>query len=217
MSTDKWLVIGVSGVTCGGKSLMARKLHSLLPGSKYLGLDRYFLHTSDSRHQKAPGVEHINWEIPSALDFEAWQKSVQHILDGTEDNYTPCLSCPDDDKLVEVVEEIHPTVSVPQLQQFKVLILDGFLIFNDQWTSELCDLKFYFTLTREQCLQRRNLRNYDPPDVPGYFEACVWPEHVKWKNLAMEMNPDMIVMDGFQDRILNLNGMLETVSNRCLK
>ena len=215
MPTDGWLIIGVSGVTCGGKSLMSRTLHSLLPGSKYLGLDRYFRDTKDPKHQKAGGVNHLNWEIPTALNFEAWQKSVQHILDGTPDDYVPCLSCPDDEKLATVVESFDSTVEVPDLGRRKVLILDGFLIFNHEWTSQLCDLKFYFTLTKEQCLQRRNMRNYDPPDVPGYFEACVWPEHVKFKKQAFEMNGDLIDMDGFKDWVENIKSALDMIRGWC--
>lgn len=42
----------------------------------------------------------------------------------------------------------------------------------------LFDLKYYFTLTKEECLKRREVRVYDPPDVPGYFELCAWPEHL---------------------------------------
>jgi uridine kinase len=162
-------------------------------------------------------MEHNNWEIPTALDFDAWRKSVQHILNDTPDDYVPCLSCPDDEKLVTIVDQVEPTMPTPNTSPLKVLILDGFLIFNDEWTSELCDLKFYFTLTREQCLQRRSLRNYDPPDIPGYFEACVWPEHVKWKGCAIEANPDMIVMDGFNDRVKNLDEMLKIIGGKCPK
>ncbi|XP_059480290.1 nicotinamide riboside kinase 1 isoform X1 [Neocloeon triangulifer] len=211
MPTEGWLVIGVSGVTCGGKSLMARKLHSLFPGSTYLGLDRYFRDLSDPNHQKAPGLDHFNWEVPTALNFEAWRKSVQHILAGTSDDYVPCLSCPDDEKLPAKVNSFQPTLQVPQVSH-KILILDGFLVFNDRWTSDLCDLKFYLTLTKEQCLERRDMRNYDPPDVPGYFEACVWPEHVNMKKQAMELNPDLVVLDGYDRQENSLDKMLQIIS-----
>ncbi|KAL1517422.1 hypothetical protein ABEB36_001189 [Hypothenemus hampei] len=34
---------------------------------------------------------------------------------------------------------------------------------------------FYY----DECFKRRIKRVYEPPDVPGYFEKCVWPEHLK--------------------------------------
>ena len=29
-------------------------------------------------------------------------------------------------------------------------------------------------------------RHYDPPDVPGYFDAVVWPEHLKHLDAIQE-------------------------------
>ncbi|CAB3371336.1 Hypothetical predicted protein [Cloeon dipterum] len=193
---------------------MSRKLHSLLPGSRYLGLDRYFRDLTDPEHQQVLGLDHINFDIPSALNWEAWRSSIQHILNGTEDTYTPCLSCPDDEKLPAKVLTVHPSVQVPETNM-KVLILDGFLVLNDEWTSRLCDLKFYFTLTKEQCLLRRDLRNYDPPDVPGYFEECVWPEHERMKALSIQLNPDMVLVDGNRDCVENLDIMLTILKAKC--
>ncbi|OWA51999.1 hypothetical protein BV898_16455 [Hypsibius exemplaris] len=42
------------------------------------------------------------------------------------------------------------------------------------------DVRYYMTLTYEECRRRRIKRNYDPADVPGYFDKVVWPMHVKY-------------------------------------
>ena len=43
-------------------------------------------------------------------------------------------------------------------------------------------LRFFLTLTRETCWDRRQKRSYDPPDPPGYFDKVAWPHYLK--NLA---------------------------------
>lgn len=62
-----------------------------------------------------------------------------------------------------------------------VLILDGFTLLDDPRFIEISDQVFFFYLTKEECFRRRELRCFDPPDVPGYFDQCVYPmfDHYK--------------------------------------
>ena len=64
----------------------------------------------------------------------------------------------------------------------KFLFLDGILLFNHEGIYDACDLRFFLTLNKETCHERRQLRRYDPPDPPGYFDRVVWPYYIK--NLA---------------------------------
>ncbi|XP_023293308.1 nicotinamide riboside kinase 1 [Lucilia cuprina] len=70
---------------------------------------------------------------------------------------------------------------VAQLRDNKVniLIIEGFMIFNQPELLTLCNIKFHFHLPYEKCFERRRKRTYDPPDVTGYFEMCVWPHYEK--------------------------------------
>lgn len=43
----------------------------------------------------------------------------------------------------------------------------------------LFDCKFFFTLDRQTCYERRQARTYDPPDPPGFFEQCIWPMYLQ--------------------------------------
>lgn len=58
-------------------------------------------------------------------------------------------------------------------------IIEGHIIFNHKPFYDLCDLRFFFTLDREECQKRREQRVYDPPNPKGFFEKCVWPEYIK--------------------------------------
>ena len=59
--------------------------------------------------------------------------------------------------------------------QVPILILEGFMLFESEALYQHCDVRFFLTLDEETCRTRRVLRNFDPPDCPGYFEHCIWP------------------------------------------
>ncbi|XP_017479575.1 PREDICTED: nicotinamide riboside kinase 1 [Rhagoletis zephyria] len=63
--------------------------------------------------------------------------------------------------------------------KINLLIIEGFTIFNEPKILKLCNIKFHFHLPYEKCYERRQKRTYDPPDVTGYFEICVWPHYEK--------------------------------------
>lgn len=63
--------------------------------------------------------------------------------------------------------------------KINILIIEGFMIFNQPELLTLCNIKFHFHLPYEKCFERRRKRTYDPPDVVGYFEMCVWPHYEK--------------------------------------
>ncbi len=58
-----------------------------------------------------------------------------------------------------------------------ILILEGFTIYESEELFKSCDARFFLTLDEETCRRRRSLRNFDPPDGPGYFDYCIWPEY----------------------------------------
>ncbi|XP_051860840.1 calcium homeostasis endoplasmic reticulum protein isoform X2 [Drosophila albomicans] len=60
-------------------------------------------------------------------------------------------------------------------KKINVLFIEGFMIFNQPELLALCNIKYHVHLPYEKCFERRSKRTYDPPDVTGYFELCVWP------------------------------------------
>ena len=78
---ETWVVIGISGVTCGGKSTLAESLFEHFKGVvgkeikngvelkkvELLKQDAYFLSVEDKRHKIVEELNHFNWEILSSL------------------------------------------------------------------------------------------------------------------------------------------------------
>lgn len=255
-----WLIIGVSGATCSGKSTLAQSLHKELPGSYLVRQDDFFLPVDSECHTLIPALNHFNWEIMTSLDMERMHTVIENILSSDGDQSVTSF-----DSLVQAAKrvtgsncyteynsdknEIFPRVTngcykkltednaIPnqsqtavtdqpitgpaspqtniisgcadqQISHLRILIIEGFLIFNDKKLANLCHRKYFLTLTRDQCWARRSVRTYDPPDVPGYFDLCVWPEYEKHSNQVFKQVPDVTVIDGNQDRTSTLKQVL---------
>ncbi|KAH8259620.1 nicotinamide riboside kinase 1 [Drosophila bipectinata] len=250
----QWLVIGISGVTCGGKTTLAHSLHDYFKGlsgaplwnSPYtigevqlLSQDDYFLPVDDKRHQRNEALNAINFELITSLDMPKMLNDIGHIIKGRQ------LAPEPPEQLVTAAvfehyahqfqQQYHSTLPLPnyykqgnpavgpyhyppqhqqqrhhhhnhhsqqlhqqQLQQqqhlmrinaqiaaqlrdkkINFLLVEGFMIFNQPELLALCNLKYHFHLPYEKCFERRSKRTYDPPDVTGYFELCVWPHYEK--------------------------------------
>ncbi|CAG9770497.1 unnamed protein product [Ceutorhynchus assimilis] len=174
LSREKVIVVAVCGATCSGKSTIASELHKILPDSKIFCQDDYFLPVKDPRHLLIPELNHINFDILGSLDMEQMTKDIEE----------------------HVKKESKKILRNIIKNQRHVVIVEGFCILNHKPLADLCDLKFYITLNYEECLRRRLKRVYEPPDCPGYFETCAWPEHLKHLQEVKENVKEVQYFDG---------------------
>jgi len=154
-STQSALVVGLGGVTNGGKTTMCHSLKRLFSSNKYnlrvlsMHLDHYFRSPDDPHHVYLVEFNHNDWDSLHALDTDKFLADI-------ESNRYQC----------------------------DILLIEGFLIFNIPKllnNEQFYDLIYYFDLSYEECLRRRLGRNYDPPDPKGYFEGHVWQAFIKAK------------------------------------
>lgn len=164
-----WTVVALSGVTCGGKSTLAKKLSNELKHCEVLNQDKYFYPDDSPNHVKVDNIDHNNYDNLGCLDMEKMFKDVKDIL-STE-------------------------VSIKNSTERPVLVLDGFIILNYKPIADLCHLKYQIYLDKDECYRRRILRTYLPPDCPGYFEFCAWPEYLKYNEEVKSMK-DVTFLDG---------------------
>ncbi|XP_014601471.1 PREDICTED: nicotinamide riboside kinase 1 [Polistes canadensis] len=180
MDSKDWLIIGISGVTCSGKTMLAKELHKKLSGSILIHQDNYYLLPNDPRHIKIAALNHINWEILSSLDMDRMYSDIKQLLN----------SIPND-------------LNNAGKKSKQILILEGFLLFGYKPISDLCQLKYFLTLNKDECFKRRCIRTYDPADVPGYFETVVWPEYLKHLSTIMQdenASTELIFVDGTMEK-----------------
>ena len=112
------LVVGLGGVTNGGKTTMCHSLNRLFSSEKYnrrvisMHLDDYYRSSDDPHHVHLDEFNHHDWESLHALDID-------RFLADIESNRDKC----------------------------DLLLVEGFLIFNIPFSSndgELFDLVYFF-------------------------------------------------------------------------
>lgn len=79
------------------------------------------------------------------------------------------------------------------LAHYDFVFLDGFLLYEDDKLAKMLDRKYFLHLTKEECWHRRQNRNYCFADSRKYFDNCVWPEFLRYKQRCEVKHSDQIV------------------------
>ncbi|XP_022651076.1 nicotinamide riboside kinase 1-like [Varroa destructor] len=182
---DSFLVIGVSGTTNAGKTTLVERLRHELPEARFLRQDTFFISEDDPRHQwlETDTFRHQNWELPSAINFNLFKKEVRLL-----------------------------TASASGLP-YRILLLEGHLLFSDPELVVWCDKKYFLTLSKEQCRERRNRRTYQPSDPPGYFDACIYPEYLNYLSYVQENVKDVAYLDGANPQEMIFQKIFNDIKN----
>ncbi|KGL85587.1 Nicotinamide riboside kinase 1, partial [Tinamus guttatus] len=177
----KVLVIGLGGVTNGGKTTLAKKLQKILPNCDIICQDDFFKPESevetDQRGFKL-------YDVLDALYMDEMVKCIRSWMNN------PAYSC----ALTEVTQTA--CINPKNTEDVYILIVEGFLLYNYEPLNELWDRRYFLTLPYEECKRRRSTRVYQPADTPGYFDGHVWPMYLKYKNELEENASNIVYLDG---------------------
>ena len=166
-SLSKALVVGLGGVTNGGKTTMCRSLEQLFSSEQYklniksLHLDDYYRSDDDPRHRYLDKFNQPDWDCLDAIDIDRFLADFDRLR-----------------------------------FQCDFLFVEGCLIFNIPMSNKnqhRFRLAYYFDLPFEECRKRRTQRDYGSPDPQDYFETHVWQAYIKAKQDAFERNQLEIV------------------------
>lgn len=167
----KVIVIGISGITNGGKTTLCERLEKDLPMATHINMDDYFFSADSGRIPFVEELNHGNYEDVRAIDFERMVVDVDRWVTDAADK---------------------PIDGHPQ-----ILFLEGILIFNYPPLVKYYSRKYFLTLTKEQCWERRKHRSYDPPDPPNYFDVIVWPMYLQ-NRASIRDQKDIVFLDGME-------------------
>jgi len=70
-------VVALTGATCSGKSTVAKLLAEAMPDAVYINQDDFYYPESSAHHIQVEGLEHINWDIVTAVDMASLAKAVK--------------------------------------------------------------------------------------------------------------------------------------------
>ncbi|KAJ8374638.1 hypothetical protein SKAU_G00052180 [Synaphobranchus kaupii] len=195
-------IIGIGGVTNGGKTTLTNRLIKSLPNCCVVHQDDFF----KPQDQIEVGEDGFRqWDVITSLDMEAmvntikgWAENPVKFARSHGVAVSPATEASDPEK------EIH------------VLIVEGFLLYNYKPLLEVYDKCYYIAIPYDECKKRRSTRNYTVPDPPGLFDGHVWPMHLKYR---MEMEKSRMAieyLDGLKSRDDIYNQVHEDIQNTLL-
>ncbi|XP_028822694.1 nicotinamide riboside kinase 1-like isoform X3 [Denticeps clupeoides] len=194
----KRLVVGVGGVTNGGKSTLSMALQQRLANSCVIAQDSYFKDESELPEDDR-GFKH--YDTLQALRMDKMMGDVESWFEDP-----PAFMASRGLKIS------HPAAA--DQQEVFILIVEGFLIFNHGPLNALMDLRYFLHIPYDVCRERRSSRAYDPPDPPGFFEGYVWPMFLKNRAEMEASVTDLVYLDGLRGREDLQRGVLEELRGR---
>nr|XP_032642920.1 carnosine N-methyltransferase-like isoform X3 [Chelonoidis abingdonii] len=177
----KVLVIGLGGVTNGGKTTLAKRLRKQLPNCSILAQDDFFKPESEVE------VDEHGFKQYDVLDALYMEEMVTSIRSWMKN---PTGSS------VSTTESKSTPVNLKSTEEVHILIVEGFLLYNYEPLNEVWDRRYFLTIPYEECKRRRSTRVYQPADGPGYFDGHVWPMYLKHKTEMEENTNNIVYLDG---------------------
>lgn len=193
----KLIVIGISGITGGGKTTLATSLHRYLSdrnnANAFDGIhinqvilihqDKYFYIRSSPNHTWIPEINFINREILSAMDMDKFADDVSETVQQLTDDTCAANQQPTD------TDRTQTTVNI--------LLIEGFLIYNDERINRFCGLRFHLYLSSDVGYQRRLLRTFKHINSKPkwYWDNYAWPSYQNYLN-EVPKKSELIYING---------------------
>ncbi|XP_034026495.1 nicotinamide riboside kinase 1 [Thalassophryne amazonica] len=192
----KKIIVGIGGVTNGGKSTLSVNLHQKIPNSCIIAQDSFFKDDSEvpvdsNGFKQYDMLDALHMDIMMSK-IDLWQRDPVLFLK-QRNLMTDCITPLDHKKVF-------------------VLIVEGFLIFNYRSLNELYDQRFFLEIPYDICKERRSSRVYTPPDPPGYFDRHVWPMYLKNQKEMENMVSGIVFLDGLKPKEELLAAVYKDVS-----
>lgn len=147
MSKKNAIIIGISGASASGKSLLANTIVNELGSSQVVVIseDSYY-----KDHSGIPFEEraNINYDHPNSLDHTLLYQHLMQLQQGET------IEVPRYNHALHVREKENRKVG-----QHAIIVLEGILLFSEQQLRDLMDIRIFMETALDICLIRRLKRD----------------------------------------------------------
>jgi len=191
--SDKPIIIGISGASASGKSLLANTIVNEL-GSKHVVVISEDSYYKDNHHLSFEERSRINFDHPDSLDHALL---IDHLakLRNNEAIEVPCYDFASHQRL-----ETTTVVS-----NHRIIVLEGILLLFDQCLRDLMDIRLFMDTPLDICLLRRikrdvleRQRSFD--SVLEQYSRTVRPMYLQFIEPSKRY-ADIIIPRGGENRI----------------
>ncbi|MCA0403622.1 MAG: uridine kinase [Proteobacteria bacterium] len=191
--SKKAIIIGISGPSASGKSLLANTIVNELGSEQVVVIseDAYY---KDNSHLPFAEREKINYDHPEAFDHALLCEHLSKLQQGETVNI-PIYSHSQHMRL----SETRP------VGQHAIIVLEGILLFTDKALREIMDIRIFMSTPLDVCLTRRLKRDVVErhrsfESVVHQYETTVRPMYLQFIEPSSRY-ADIIVPRGGENRI----------------
>lgn len=191
--TKQIIIIGISGPTASGKSLLANTIVNELGSDQVVVIseDAYY---KDNGHLSYDERCNINYDHPEAFDHELLCEHLRMLQTGLSVDI-PIYSYSQHTRLPET----------QLIGQHTIIVLEGILLFSDKALRELMDIRIFMSTPLDVCLSRRLMRDVVErhrsfESVLHQYETTVRPMYLQFIEPSSRY-ADLIVPRGGENRI----------------
>lgn len=191
--TQSIIIIGISGPSASGKSLLANTIVKELGSDQVVVIseDAYY---KDSSHLSFAEREKINYDHPDSFDHDLLCKHLKQLQKGLS---------------IEIPKYSHSEhirlQETRKIGQHKIIVLEGILLFSEKKLRELMDIRIFMSAPLDVCLSRRLMRDVVErhrsfESVLHQYETTVRPMYLQFIEPSSRY-ADIIVPRGGENRI----------------
>lgn len=191
--TKQAIIIGISGPSASGKSLLANTIVNELGSAQVVVIseDAYY---KDNSHLPLSEREKINYDHPDAFDHQLLCDHLRKLQQGK----------PIDIPIYSHTHHIRQT-ETRHIGRHTIIVLEGILLFSDPMLRQIMDIRIFMSTPLDICLIRRLKRDVVErhrsfESVLYQYETTVRPMYLQFIEPSSRY-ADIIVPRGGENRI----------------
>ncbi|HEX3076986.1 MAG TPA: uridine kinase [Lachnospiraceae bacterium] len=196
-------IIGIAGGSASGKTTVASRIKEVFKDDVELICHDYYYHA----HNDIPFEERVklNYDHPNSFDTERLISDIKQLKQGIAIE-RPVYSYTEHTRLSETV----------RVEPKKVIIVEGFLIFENTELLSLMDIKIFVDTDADERLIRRILRDVKErgrslESVIAQYSTTVKPMHEQFVEPS-KRHADLIIPNGGQNEVA-MSMLMDKIKN----